>query len=59
MDKTDFKKNTPIKVTLKNSVGVILSPESGEKSYIEMKVLDAWGITSTVKIPVPIKNENK
>lgn len=59
LDKTDFKKNTPIKVTLKNSVGVILSPESGEKSYIEMKVLDAWGITSTVKIPVPIKNENK
>ncbi|WP_195630514.1 hypothetical protein [Bacteroides finegoldii] len=59
LDKTDFKKNTSIKVTLKNSVGVILSPESGEKSYIEMKVLDAWGITSTVKIPVPIKNENK
>ena len=59
LDKTDFKKNTPIKVTLKNSVGVILSPESGEESYIEMKVLDAWGITSTVKIPVPIKNENK
>lgn len=56
---TDFKASTPIKVTLKNSVGVILSPESGEKSYIEMKVLDAWGITSTVKIPVPIKNENK
>lgn len=59
LDKTDFKKNTSIKVTLKNSVGVILSPESEEKSYIEMKVLDAWGITSTVKIPVPIKNENK
>ena len=56
---TDFKASTPIKVTLKNSVGVILSPESEENSYIEMKVLDAWGITSTVKIPVPIKNENK
>ena len=38
---TDFKASTPIKVTLKNSVGVILSPESEENSYIEMKVLDA------------------
>lgn len=55
LDETDFKSNTTIKVTMKNDVTQVATEIPGSKSYVTVKVVDTWGVTTSVKVEIPIK----
>lgn len=55
LDHTDFKTNTTINVTMLDNITSVETEIPGTVSYITMSVKDAWGVTTSVEIPVPIK----
>lgn len=55
LDNTDFKTNNTINITMKDNITQIVTEIPGSKSYVTMKVVDTWGVTTSVKVEIPVK----
>ena len=55
LDYIDFKAHTTINVTMKDNITHVATEIPGSKSYVTVKVVDTWGVTTSVKVEIPIK----